>query len=260
MTPDAKTPTSYSGRRFSFAAEFYAVFRRAQSFVLRTYEKVFPNPLAVPAKALARAGLRGDGKRGGSVIGESGEGRIVGRHPSTGVPVVAWTVAAYESMCDAFDSEHAARIVAWREGVEPLMLSTEACTRWGLRADKALRLSVVVQVVGFGCLGMAMGISANAGTVSGLMMALGFAVSSAMFGVAIGLSMLLIGAIASMLGITGLAGLKAAVVGVRASRRARHATATDEAGRTSAAQIVASMQEKPTAAQQEAASRSIEQG
>ena len=251
MIPDANPPALLP-RNFSFAQEFYSVLRGAQATVLWGYQKAFPNPLAVSEEELEKAGLSGDGQRGGTVTGPQGEGRLVGRHPMSGAPVVAWTVGAYEAMCVSFDAEHVMRIELWQNGVRPLMMSTATCTRWANRADLALRWNTALVALG------------GSASLSGVFIATGVPLPIAVFtaisgAVMVGLPLLLFFALGSMLGITALAGLTGAIVGAMASRRSRQAIASDEAGRLTAMDILETMQGEESAPRPEAEAGSLEQ-
>ena len=221
--------------------------------VVRAYQKAFPNPQAVSEEELEKAGLSGDGQRGGAVTGRQGEGRLVGRHPASGAPVVAWTVGAYEAMCVSFDAEHVMRIILWREGVQPLMMSTATCHRWANRVDRALRWITAL---------VALGVSASVAAVltasAGLHVAIAvfMAISGALM---IGLPLLLFFALGGMGGIYVLSGLTGAIVGALASRRSRQAIASDEAGRLTAMDILETMPGEESAPRPEAEAGSLEQ-
>lgn len=220
------------GRLFSFAPEFYGLFVGVHWLVNGVFGRVFPNPLAVSAWALRRQGLRGRGWRGTPVEGAAaGVGRMVGRHPVSGAPVVAWNAEAYEAMCEAFDQENAARIVAWQRGSARLALSTEACLRWALRVDRGLRGMVALCVLA----SVAWGWLATGVLVQGLLWSIG--------GLGVGLVLLLLVAVVGLLAVSLAGGGVALAVGLWGARQARQARVSDEDGRTSAAAIVAAMQQ-----------------
>ena len=75
------------------------------------------------------------------MTGGLGRGRIVGSHPTTGAPVIAWNDALYQSMCESFDAEHAAEVAAWTDNIQWFHFSTEDCVRWALWLDRVGRSS-----------------------------------------------------------------------------------------------------------------------
>ena len=236
--PDA--PVTFRHRRFSFAIEFYHSIQRNHLWLLSMFNRVFPNPLAVTPRALKRAVLEGGSTRGSTVTGPSGSGRLIGRHSITGAPVVAWTEQSFEPMCESFDDENAARIVAWKYNIQKLSLSTEDCVRRALRADQWLRGLVALITLACTMLGVV------APVIGGTTITPATLLSSAFIGMigglTFGLPMLLFAAVVGLLGVRFFSIISAVWVGMWAARRSRNAIVTDTAGRTSAAEIVAEMQ------------------
>ena len=247
LSPGIQAPVSFSKRRFSFSIEFYHSLRKNHQRLIAMFCRMFPSPLVVTAKELERAGLSGERSRGGVVRRDGIEGRLIGRHSSTGAPVVAWDQDAFEAMCESFDAENAARIVGWRSSSERLRLSSEGCARAALWLDNGLR------VVSWGS-GALMGLSTligplmlggmGGGAEISLLAELGiFLFSAVLITGMVGLSMLLLVGVPMFI-MMRLGALAAGLwVGLWASRAHRAATVTDETGRLSAAAIIASMQE-----------------
>jgi hypothetical protein len=227
IQPQQRPPAVLTRRMFSVAPELYGALRRAHGLMIAAFLLVFPCPIAVQPRMLRRRWL--SGRRGDVVTGAAGEGRVVGRHPVTGAAIVAWNPEAYEAMCEAFDTENAARLVAWRDASAILGLSVGRAARWALRADQGLRLMVVLCIL-----------------VPSLVGALHDGIAGALLwsiaGAAGGLLLFLLLAVVGFFSILIAGGALSVGVGAWGARRARHARASDEAGRSSAAQIVAAMQ------------------
>ena len=251
LSPDEQPPEQFSYRRFSFSIENYTALRKNHRRLITVFNWMFPNPLMVTARAMKKAGLKGERLRGGMVFRDGVEGRLVGRHPETGTPVVAWNQGAYASMCESFDAENAARIVAWKTNSERLQLTSQTNMRYALLLDQGLRLLSVGTglLVPLAMLGMVTTFSPEFG---GFML-VPFLLSSLMGGILIALPMLLMAGITILLLIRMGANVAGVMVGLQALRANQQATVTDEAGHLSAMEIISAMQATPHTEQQRAA-------
>lgn len=224
-------PAELERRRFSFATEYYRLYAWSHLMLLSALGWVFPEPLSVSGRSLRRAELDQETlSRGDRASGPLGEGRFVGRHPTSGAPIIAWDTTSYEAMCVAFDEENARQIVAWRTLAERYAWSTDACARRALRTDRALLALVFLGTVLPGLFTLLTG----QGVDQALMIVLLAAPT-------VGMLILLLVALSFLL-ITPTAALAAAIVGARAARVSRAAVVEDTEGRSSAAEVLATIQ------------------
>ena len=255
-SPAPDPPPSFSRRRFSFSIEFYQSLARSHARLLWVFTVAFPNPLKVHSRALRREGAVDGLARGDLVIRDGVEGRMVGRHPVSGTPVVAWNPENYHPMCEAFDTENAALLVSWRENIERLTYTTADCTRHALRIDRGLRWMLVIITALFMVTTAVFGLLGG-GLTGGLLGLLSGIMGGALFS----LPMLLIVAVGGLIGVRWLAMCAGLWIGLWARRKREQATITDEAGRISAEAIVAAMQgnsvEDDEAVQQTAQARQV---
>ena len=247
LSPGTHSPASFSSRRFSFSMEFYWSLLKNHQRLIAMFCRLFPSPLVVTTKELERAGMTGERSRGGVVWRDGVEGRLIGRHSSTGAPVVAWDQDAFDAMCESFDAENAARIVGWRSSSERLRLSSEGCARAALWLDNGLRVvswgSGVLMGVLMLILPMMLGGMGSGVELPLLVEPILILITTLIVAGMVGLSMLLLVGVPMFIMIR-LGALTAGLwVGLWASRAHRAATVTDETGRLSAAAIIASMQE-----------------
>ena len=230
LSPGPEAPEHLHGRSFSWSLEFYRRLQRSHRTLLEIFNRCFPNPLMVPQRAMDRAGLRGGRVRGGVVRGEGMEGRLVGRHPSTGAPVVAWSQEAYGAICAAFDDENAARIEAWRRVTERLRLTTGTAGWAALWLDRLVRLVATgAALLSFLILMVPIGGALGSGALDGAGdLGVVFA-GSAMGALMVGIASLIVGFFLEM-AMRPAAALVGAVAGLWAAALHRQASAADADG------------------------------
>lgn len=244
-------PPGLRQRRYSFAVEYYQIFSWSHRIVLTALGWVFPDPLSVSAAQLRRARLAphpadpaprrwgrrelppGPVVRGRQVSGPLGRGRLVGRHPTSGAPLVAWDTEAYPAMCEAFDAENGHRIAAHSDLASRYGLTSETCADRALRTDRAIRLTLLLGTVLPGLATLIIG----KGAAAALAMT---ALTASM--TALGLLALVA---ASFLLFTPVAAASAMIAGARAARLGSTADTADEASRSSAAEVVEKLKGPP---------------